>query len=72
MNMDEMNEIDKFLMEDNEDNEVPDFSNLKVAPDVIEKYLQLESKRSTAGGINKVSSRNNLLIAANSKKKSSN
>ena len=39
MNMDEMNEIDKFLMEDNEDNEAPDFSNLKVGPDVIEKYL---------------------------------
>ena len=72
MNMDEMNEIDKFLMEDNEDNESPDFSNLKVGPDVIEKYLQLESKRSNAGGINKNSSRNNLLLAANSKKKSSN
>jgi len=72
MNMDEMNEIDKFLMEDNEDNEAPDFSNLKVAPDVIEKYLQLESKRSNAGGIGKVSSRNNLLIARDSKKKSSN
>jgi hypothetical protein len=72
MNMDEMNEIDKFLMEDNEEDEPPDFSNLKVAPDVIEKYLQLESKRSNANGIGKVSSRNNLLIAAESKLKSAN
>ena len=39
MNIDEMNEIDKFLMEDNEDDEPPDFKNLNVAPDVIEKYL---------------------------------
>lgn len=36
-------------MEDNNDDESPDFTNLKVAPDVIEKYLQLESKRSMNG-----------------------
>lgn len=29
-----------------DDDVMPDFQKLNVAPDVIEKYLQLESKRS--------------------------
>jgi hypothetical protein len=46
MNMEQLNEIDKFLMEEDDD-VIPDFTNLKWSPGVIEEYLRLESKRST-------------------------
>ena len=48
MNEEQLNELDQFLMGDNDEPAGDNFDNLNIDADVIQKYLKLESRRSTA------------------------